>query len=507
MKRFLKTFLFFVIIYQLFIFGVQGAWTVDMFNSTHDVQTDMQALEDNINLLKQNFSSTSEPANLSAGQWWADTTAGILKLRNATNTAWQYVWDMTNNLPMGSVVSVGTISYTGTQLLDVVALSTGTTNTRVATTEFNFVISGGAPVNKAAVAAGTAFSSSFTIQNNTWGSYVVAVDGSGTITFTAAAGNYTSTYVTEEAAIAALPATPGGTCRLGYFTVHAPVAGFTENTTPLTSYATYYVDSPTNTYTGTITPTPSAYSGIYYVKATYKNYISTPTINLNSLGVKTIKGPDGATLGNAGGTIVDGHWMILYYDGTDMILLNPIGVEHGMNVYTSSGTWIRPKGVTKVFVRVRGGGGGGGGTGSPAQEGGLYSTGGQGGYGGEVTGWFSVSTNLTITIGTGGGGGDSANGYNKPGATGDTGNTSSVTDGSTTFTANGGVGGAGGAGSGYAYPTGSMGATGSGSGGTCNSPLSAHLTYGVGGAGGVSTTTPGGNDGSAGAAGMVAIIW
>jgi hypothetical protein len=496
MKRFLKTFLFFVIIYQLFIFGVQGAWTVDMFNSTHDVQTDMQALEDNINLLKQNFSSTSEPANLSAGQWWADTTTGILKLRNATNTAWQYVWDMTNNLPMGSVVSVGTITYPGTQLLDVVALSTGTTNTRVATTEFNFVISGGAPVNKAAVAAGTAFSSSFTIQNNTWGSYVVAVDGSGTITFTAAAGNYTSTYVTEEAAITALPATPGGTCRLGYFTVHAPVAGFTENTTPLTSYATYYVDSPTNTYTGTITPTPSAYSGIYYVKATYKNYISTPTINLNSLGAKTIKGPDADTLGNVGGTIVAGHRMILYYDGTDMILLNPIGTEHGMNAYTSSGTWIRPKGVVKVFVRVIGGAGGGGG-GSGGEPGGA---GGTGGYGGYAEGWITVASNIPVVIGAGGTGGA---GGDLSASNGNTGGTSSFngtsgTSGYYIYAA----GGTGGVGATSAGPGGN-GTTGTGTGGTINSLLYDLATYGKGGAGGSGQ----GVAGATGGAGLITIIW
>lgn len=38
--------------------------------------------------LAQNYMSTTEPNPTFACQLWADTTTGLLKLRNADNTAW-----------------------------------------------------------------------------------------------------------------------------------------------------------------------------------------------------------------------------------------------------------------------------------------------------------------------------------------------------------------------------------------------------------------------------------
>jgi hypothetical protein len=35
-----------------------------------------------------NNSGATEPATMYAYQWWADTTAGLLKLRNSANNAW-----------------------------------------------------------------------------------------------------------------------------------------------------------------------------------------------------------------------------------------------------------------------------------------------------------------------------------------------------------------------------------------------------------------------------------
>jgi hypothetical protein len=35
-----------------------------------------------------NNSGATEPATMYAYQWWADTTAGLLKLRNSANSAW-----------------------------------------------------------------------------------------------------------------------------------------------------------------------------------------------------------------------------------------------------------------------------------------------------------------------------------------------------------------------------------------------------------------------------------
>ncbi len=50
-----------------------------------------------------NFSGTSEPSSPTAYQWFADTTSGLLKLRNAANTAW---------------VTVGTLSATNLGLVN-----------------------------------------------------------------------------------------------------------------------------------------------------------------------------------------------------------------------------------------------------------------------------------------------------------------------------------------------------------------------------------------------------
>lgn len=81
------------------------------------------------------------------------------------------------------------------------------------------------------------------------------------------------------------------------------------------------VMSGTDTYTGTLTPAPSGYvTGVTYaLKFTNANASTTPTGNLNSLGAKTIKRPNGAAL--RAGDLNGEH--LLKYDGTDLILLNP----------------------------------------------------------------------------------------------------------------------------------------------------------------------------------------
>jgi hypothetical protein len=49
-----------------------------------------------------NNSGATEPATMYAFQWWADTTTGTLKLRNASNNAW---------------VTIGTLASTNLGLL------------------------------------------------------------------------------------------------------------------------------------------------------------------------------------------------------------------------------------------------------------------------------------------------------------------------------------------------------------------------------------------------------
>jgi hypothetical protein len=119
-----------------------------------------------------------------------------------------------------------------------------------------------------------------------------------------------------------------------------------------------------------------------------------------------------------------------------------------MQVFTSTGTWTKPSGITKV--RVRGVGGGGGGGNAPAAFDGAGG-GGAGGYFEEIIDVTSVST-VSVTVGAGGAGGAGNSNANN----GSTGGTSSfgaycsATGGSGGFSAATGPyrGGAGGTGSG-----------------------------------------------------------
>jgi hypothetical protein len=114
-------------------------------------------------------------------------------------------------------------------------------------------------------------------------------------------------------------------------------------------------------------------------------------------------------------------------------------------LFTSSGTWTAPSGVTQIRVTVIGGGGGGG----SYNTGGGFD-GGAGGYGGIAVGTYTVTpgTSYTVTVGTGGAGGAGANSVGSGGAT------SSF---SSLISATGGGGG---------LTDGTLGANGSGSGGT-----------------------------------------
>lgn len=121
---------------------------------------------------------------------------------------------------------------------------------------------------------------------------------------------------------------------------------------------------------------------------------------------------------------------------TDFYPVNGVDTNKVLNqqVFTSSGTWTRPAGVTRVFVSMSGGGGGGsvagvgaGGNGgdtsfgtiiatggaygpfvAASSAGGLGSSGGvgpqagSGGCGQLVETWVPVSANVSVTIGSGG---------------------------------------------------------------------------------------------------------
>ena len=100
-----------------------------------------------------------------------------------------------------------------------------------------------------------------------------------------------------------------------------------------------------------------------------------------------------------------------------------------VQTFTSSGTWNRPAGITKVIMEVQGGGGGG----ASDTTSSYAHTGAGGGYAKKFLDVSSIST-ATITVGAGGAGIATGGSPNAGGA-------SSWADGTNTITGNGGTGG------------------------------------------------------------------
>lgn len=87
-------------------------------------------------IVSQN-SGAAEPSTTYAYQWWADTTTGLLKLRNAANSAWITIGTLASaNLglaPLASPSFTGTATFAGDVLLSgtgVLDLPVGTTAQR-----------------------------------------------------------------------------------------------------------------------------------------------------------------------------------------------------------------------------------------------------------------------------------------------------------------------------------------------------------------------------------------
>ena len=107
------------------------------------------------------------------------------------------------------------------------------------------------------------------------------------------------------------------------------------------------------------------------------------------------------------------------------------GVESGLTsvqTFTSSGTWTRPTGITKVMVEVQGAGSGG----NNATTRSAATSGSSGGYAKKLIDVSSIST-ATITVGAGGAG------VAFGAANGNAGGSSSWADGTNTITCNGGA--------------------------------------------------------------------
>ena len=80
----------------------------------------------------------------------------------------------------------------------------------------------------------------------------------------------------------------------------------------------------------------------------------------------------------------------IYSDGSTTPIFNVVGPK-SIQIFNSSGTWVKPAGISKILVRLVGGGGGGSGHGE---------SGGAGGYSEKIIDVSSIST-VNVTIGTG----------------------------------------------------------------------------------------------------------
>jgi len=97
----------------------------------------------------------------------------------------------------------------------------------------------------------------------------------------------------------------------------------------------------------------------------------------------------------------------------DITIVTSAGLQ-SQQVFTASGTWTKPSGITKIKVTVTGGGAGGG-SGSSGNN-----QGGGGGAGGTAIEIIDVSSVSTVSVTVGAGGGRSASGDDKEGNDGAT---------------------------------------------------------------------------------------
>lgn len=263
---------------------------------------------------------------------------------------------------------------------------------------------------------------------------------------------------------------------------------------------TYVADTGVaDAYVLTMVPAITAYKTgqIFSFKAANTN-TTTSTLNINGLGVKTIKKGIGSTNLSAG-DITTGQIVVVIYDGTNFQMIslngNAVSLVGGAypagsgslitgvlpyaeaQIFTGNGTWTKPTGATRVEVLIIGAGAGGG-----AGSRGTTAGGGGGGGGGAIVykayDASSLSATEAVVIGAAGTAGALQAGTGAGGDGGD-GGASTFSSGGNLVTANGGTHGVGGTGGGGG---GAGGAGGTVSGGdTVDSYL---LAGGAGAAGG-----------------------
>ncbi len=161
----------------------------------------------------------------------------------------------------------------------------------------------------------------------------------------------------------------------------------------------------TTAYVATLSPAPTSLTAGMKLRAKIDvaNTTTTPSINFNGIGAKTIVKWVSTALAiwdMPANLIAD-----FVYDGTNMVLQNPDSTLYQEFVFTSTGTWVCPRWVTSVLVDMVAGGGGGGGCNNV-----TWAAGGGGGWA-----WvFNLSSSVTpltaytVTVGAGGAWGNNA---------------------------------------------------------------------------------------------------
>lgn len=291
-----------------------------------------------------------------------------------------------------------------------------------------------------------------------------------------------------------------------------------------TNYYGYAADAGANdTYAITCSPAPTAYTAgdRFTFKANTAN-TGAATLNVNSLGAKTIKKNYNGDLSN--NDILANQIVEVVYDGTNMqIMTITSSPTPTVRVYTADNTWSKPTGLKYIEVEVQAAGGGSGGADAAGSADSASAGGGGGGYSRKLIAAGTLSATETVTVGVGGTAGSNTGGDGGTGGTSSFGSHLSATGGTggggDDSGSNGGPGGVGSSGdlnttgSDGSAPPSKSGSTGSlfygGNGGSSvlgggGRSASVGCVYG-GGAGGAVSSSGGQASGSVGAAGVVIV--
>lgn len=153
-------------------------------------------------LAGQNSGATA-PATTFAYQFWADTTAGILKQRNAANSAWVSVFDIATGMPLAANNAVLNVAqtFTATQRTNETTDNDGSFDLNAAL-DFVCTPSGAFTLTFTNIPASPAVQKGTIILINS-GGYAVAAHantkvGTSTLTNISAAGTYELAYRTSN---------------------------------------------------------------------------------------------------------------------------------------------------------------------------------------------------------------------------------------------------------------------------------------------------------------------